>query len=122
VAFNLQPRKTGQLLLGSSREFAGWDPEPNPALLASMLQLAVDYLPRLAAVPVLRTWLGFRPATLDKLPLIGLAEAGVWVAAGHEGLGITTATGTAELLADLVLGRTPALDPAPFSPLRGRVH
>jgi glycine/D-amino acid oxidase-like deaminating enzyme len=118
VAFNVQPRATGQLLLGSSREYVGWDPEPNRALLSRMLQGAVAYLPRLAGLNVLRTWVGFRPATPDKLPWIGTTEAGVWVAAGHEGLGITTATGTAELIADLVMGRQPALDPAPYSPRR----
>jgi len=122
VAFNLQPRATGQLLLGSSREFVGWDTAPNGPLLAKMLRLAIDFLPRLAQVPVVRSWLGFRPATPDKLPLIGEAGDGVWVAAGHEGLGITTATGTAELLADLVLGRAPRLDPAAFSPLRSVAH
>lgn len=118
VAFNLQPRATGQLLLGSSREFVGWDRAPNPALLARMLRGAVDFLPRLAGIPLVRTWVGFRPATPDNRPLIGLGHDGVWIAAGHEGLGITTATGTAELLADLVLGRPPALDPAPFAPTR----
>jgi glycine/D-amino acid oxidase-like deaminating enzyme len=122
IAFNLQPRATGQLLLGSSREFVGWDPEPNQALLARMLRRAVGFLPGLAAIPVVRSWLGFRPATPDKLPLIGEAESGVWVAAGHEGLGITTSTGTAELLAALVLGRAPRLDPAAFSPRRSPVH
>jgi glycine/D-amino acid oxidase-like deaminating enzyme len=40
------------------------------------------------------------------------------VAAGHEGLGITTALGTARLLADAIVGRAPAIDPAPYAPAR----
>jgi glycine/D-amino acid oxidase-like deaminating enzyme len=43
---------------------------------------------------------------------------GLWIAAGHEGLGITTSLGTSRLLADLVLGRTPPVDPTPFAPAR----
>ena len=58
------------------------------------------------------------PATPDKLPLIGRVAAtpGCWIAAGHEGLGITTSLGTAELSPTSILGRTPPLDAAPFDP------
>jgi hypothetical protein len=42
----------------------------------------------------------------------------VWVAAGHEGLGVTTALASAQLVLDLILGQTPSLDPTPFDPLR----
>lgn len=120
VAFNVQPRATGQLLIGSSREFVGLDDSINRPLREKMLRRALDYMPGLAALSALRTWTGFRPATPDNLPLIGPWEPtpGLYVAAGHEGLGITTATGTAELLADLILGRPPRIDPAPFSPGR----
>jgi glycine/D-amino acid oxidase-like deaminating enzyme len=121
VAFNVQPRKTGQLLVGSSRQFVGWDPGIDRRLVRRMLGRAVEYMPDLAGVPALRTWVGFRPASPDKLPYIGRwGNDGPWLAAGHEGLGITAATGTARLLADLILGRPPALDPAPFDPNRAR--
>jgi glycine/D-amino acid oxidase-like deaminating enzyme len=118
VAFNVQPRRTGQLLVGSSRELVGWDASINGPLRARMLRRASSYLPALSRLHVTRTWIGFRPATADHLPLIGAWEPGLWVAAGHEGLGITTSLGTGQLLADLVLGRTPPLDPAPFDPRR----
>jgi glycine/D-amino acid oxidase-like deaminating enzyme len=118
VAMNVQPRKTGQLLVGSSRELVGWDASLNRPLLARMLRRAAEYLPALPRLNALRSWTGFRPATPDKLPLIGMWEPGLWVAAGHEGLGVTTALGTARLLADLVLGRKPAIDPAPYDPRR----
>jgi len=118
VAFNVQPRRTGQLLVGSSRELAGWDDSLNGPLRGRMLRRAAEYLPGLAHLRALRTWVGFRPATPDSLPLVGMWEPGLWVAAGHEGLGVTTAPGTAALLAALLLGRTPPLDPAPFNPRR----
>jgi glycine/D-amino acid oxidase-like deaminating enzyme len=119
VAMNVQPRRTGQLLVGSSRELVGRDPSLNRALCARMLRRASEFVPGLARLAALRTWVGFRPATPDALPLVGMWDKGLWIAAGHEGLGVTTAPGTARLLADLVLGRSPAIDPAPFDPRRG---
>jgi D-hydroxyproline dehydrogenase subunit beta len=120
VAFNVQPRATGQLLVGSSRELVGWDASTNRDVLARMLDRAIAFVPALADLSVIRTWTGFRPATPDKLPLVGpwTPTPGLWIAAGHEGLGITTALGTARVLADLVAGRTPPIDPAPYAPTR----
>jgi glycine/D-amino acid oxidase-like deaminating enzyme len=121
VAMNLQPRATGQVLIGSSREYVGFDASLNTSLVRRMLGRAGQYVPGLRRLSALRTWVGFRPATPDALPLVGEWEEGLWVAAGHEGLGITTALGTARLLADLVAGRPPAIDPAPFAPRRAIV-
>jgi glycine/D-amino acid oxidase-like deaminating enzyme len=121
VAFNVQPRPTGQVLIGSSREFVGWDPTVSASLRARMLRRAAEFMPGISALTALRTWVGFRPATPDGLPLIGEWEPGLFVAAGHEGLGITTALGTARLVCDLVLGRPPILDPRPFDPRRAEI-
>ncbi|MEO8502862.1 MAG: FAD-dependent oxidoreductase [Acidobacteriota bacterium] len=120
VAFNLQPRATGQMLLGSSREFVDFDDSINSRLRDRMIRRALEYMPALAGLAAIRTWIGFRPCTPDNLPLIGAwGEApGLFVATGHEGLGITTAPGTGELIADLVLGRRGALDPLPYAPHR----
>jgi glycine/D-amino acid oxidase-like deaminating enzyme len=120
VAFNVQPRATGQLLIGSSRELVGWDPSINPAILSQMLGRAFEFLPRLRELSCIRTWTGMRPSTPDKLPYIGRWPLidGLWIAAGHEGLGIMTATGTARLLTDLMLGRDPSINPRPFDPAR----
>ncbi len=118
VAFNVQPRRTGQLLVGSSRELVGWDDSVNGPLRGRMLRRAAGYLPGLDRLRALRSWVGFRPATPDGLPLVGMWEPGLWVAAGHEGLGVTTAPATGALLASLVLGRTPPIDAAPFEPRR----
>jgi len=120
VAFNVQPRATQQVLVGSSRELVGWDASTNRRVLAKMLARATEFMPALASLSVIRTWTGFRPATPDKLPLIGAwpATSGLWIAAGHEGLGITTSLGTARLLADLIAGRTPPIDATAFAPTR----
>lgn len=120
VAFNVQPRPTGQILIGSSREFDVEDTTVSPAMLQRMLRRAFQFLPALQQLQALRAWTGMRPATPDGRPYLGAVpgHADLWVAAGHEGLGVTTALGSARLLIDLLLGRTPAIDPAPYAPSR----
>ena len=120
VAFNVQPRRTQQVLIGSSRELVGWDTTLNRDIVARMLQRAIAFMPALERVRVLRTWIGFRPASEDHLPLIGPWDAvpGTWLAVGHEGLGITTALATAHLLVDQIVGRPSTIDPAPYLPSR----
>ena len=120
VAFNLQPRATGQMLLGSSREFVGFDAGVNRGIRDRMIHRALEFMPALARLTAIRTWTGFRPSTPDNLPLIGSVDGtpGLFVAAGHEGLGITTSLGTARLVADAILGRTSPIDPVPYLPMR----
>lgn len=120
VAFNVQPRATGQVLIGSSRQYGQTHSEVDAALLRRMLQRAVDYLPGLSKLSILRTWTGFRAATEDKLPLIGPCPGHdrVLLATGHEGLGITTALATAELITALVVGRSPVIPAEPYLPAR----
>jgi glycine/D-amino acid oxidase-like deaminating enzyme len=120
VAFNVQPRQTGQMLIGSSRQYGNEDSAVDQALLAAMLQRASLYLPSIGALKVLRVWTGFRAATPDKLPLIGPVPGDftLWLATGHEGLGITTALATAELLVAEFMGSAPAVAPEPYLPAR----
>ena len=120
VAFNIQPRKTGQMLIGSSRQFDAEDSAVDPAILDRMLQRAIEYLPGLGKLSAIRTWTGHRAATPDKLPIIGpsVMSDRIWLATGHEGLGITTSLGTGRLLADLLLGRPTEIPAAPFAPVR----
>ncbi len=120
VAFNLQPRPTGQLLIGSSRQFDTTDLAVEADMVAQMLQRALHYMPALADLNAIRSWTGLRAATPDSLPLLGRHpwREGLWLAVGHEGLGVTTATGTAHLLAALMTGGAPAFDPAPYAAQR----
>jgi glycine/D-amino acid oxidase-like deaminating enzyme len=120
VAFNVQPRSTEQVLIGSSRQMDVEDDLVDHRILARMLRRAFDYMPGLRNLPAVRVWTGFRPATGDNLPLIGRHPEleGVFLATGHEGLGITTATGTAAIIADMIAGRKPAIDAGAFDPAR----
>ncbi|HEX3437530.1 MAG TPA: FAD-dependent oxidoreductase [Pseudacidobacterium sp.] len=119
VAFNVQPRRTGQLLIGSSRQYDNESPGVDQGILSAMLARAIDYMPSLGDLSSIRVWTGFRAATPDKLPLIGPTEdPTVFLATGHEGLGITTSLATARLLADHLLGRGSAIPPQPYLPGR----
>ena len=124
VAFNVQPRRTGQVLIGSSRQYNAVHSGIDMPMLRRMLARAVEYMPALANLSVIRTWAGFRAATSDKLPVVGPypGRRNLYLATGHEGLGITTSVGTARLLADLIAGRAPAIDPAPYLPSRLTGH
>ena len=120
VAFNLQPRKTGQMLLGSSRQIDVDTKEIEPHMLNRMIARALEYMPALGRVSVIRTWTGFRAATPDSLPLIGpLPDRAVhFLATGHEGLGITTSLGTAELIVAHLTGCAPPISLTPYLPGR----
>lgn len=120
VAFNVQPRSTGQILLGSSRQFGSDDAAIDHDIVRRMTARAFEYMPGLRELSAVRSWTGFRPATPDNLPYIGRlpGTSNVYAAAGHEGLGITTSLGTAELIADAILGRRSEIDPTPYLPSR----
>ena len=120
VAFNVQPRQTGQLLIGSSRQFGADYSEVDQHILSAMLARAALYLPAVAKLSAIRVWTGFRAATPDKLPLIGpdLKNPSLLLATGHEGLGITTSLATAELIADRLTGSSSMIAPEPYLPAR----
>jgi len=120
VAFNAQPRRTGQVLLGSSRQFGSEGRDVEPHMLRRMLQRAQEYMPEIGQLTAIRTWTGFRAATPDKLPLIGPCptDPRLYLATGHEGLGITTSLATGRLVADQIAGRTAPIPIEPYLPGR----
>ena len=120
VAFNIQPRRTGQLLIGSSRQYGVDHSKVETTILTRMVDRAIQYLPGLRRLSSLRAWTGFRAATPDKLPLIGphVEHRRLYLATGHEGLGITTSLGTAKLLVAQIVNRPPAIPVAPYLPAR----
>jgi D-hydroxyproline dehydrogenase subunit beta len=124
VAFNVQPRRTGQVLIGSSRQYAVEDKQVDNPILLRMLRRAEYYMPDLAQMSTIRVWTGFRAATPDKLPLIGPwpADATLFLATGHEGLGITTSLASARILVDQMTGRKAAIPVEPYLPSRASEH
>jgi glycine/D-amino acid oxidase-like deaminating enzyme len=120
VAFNLCPRPTGQLLIGSSRQYGVTHSRIDRPILEAMLARAFAYAPALRQLNAIRCWTGFRAATPDKLPLIGPHPhiPGLWLATGHEGLGITTALATAKLIAAQITGTATEIPATPYLPAR----
>ncbi|MGW8379464.1 FAD-dependent oxidoreductase [Streptomyces sp. ODS28] len=116
----VESTRGGSVLLGSSRRRVGFDARTPPEVLSAIAAKALRLFPSLSGVPVMRAYGGFRPYVADHLPLIGSDPRlpGLWHATGHEGAGIGLAAGTARLLTDLLRGRQPELDPAPFRPDR----
>jgi D-hydroxyproline dehydrogenase subunit beta len=116
----VESTKAGTILIGSSREFAGFDRQPSLDILAELAARATRIFPFLARVRGMRCYVGFRPGSPDHLPLIGpdSSVGGLLHASGHEGAGIGLAPATAELVRALLTGAAPAVDPAPFAPSR----
>lgn len=110
----LLPRRDGRLLVGSTTEEAGFDAVTTPEALALLRRRAAELMPTTATLEVETAWAGLRPGTGDGLPYLGRALPGLVLATGHFRNGVLLAPITAELLADELAGRTPALDLAPF--------
>ncbi len=102
--------------LGGTMEFAGYDPELNRTRLRALLREPRMYLNLKQYGPVDEEWYGWRPMTIDGLPFIdGLPRFNnVVVAAGHNMSGISTAPSTGRLVAEMISGDSPHIDPRPY--------
>lgn len=110
------PMETG-FRLGSMMEFAGYDTSLNPRRLDMLRDAARVYLHEPLALPTVEEWYGWRPMTPDSIPIIDRSPkyANVWIAAGHNMLGVSMAPATGKLIAALLSGEAAHLDPAPYS-------
>jgi glycine/D-amino acid oxidase-like deaminating enzyme len=110
----------GPVLIGATRERVGFDRSLSLPALRALAAGATRLFPFLAGVRAMRTYLGFRPYMPDHLPAIGPDPRvpGLFHACGHEGAGIGLATGTGQLIAQVLAGHAPELDLAPFRPDR----
>jgi glycine/D-amino acid oxidase-like deaminating enzyme len=119
----IEGTRSGTILVGATREIVGFDGRLSMPALRRLAAAAVELFPVLAGLHVMRTYQGFRPFMPDHLPVIGedVTVPGLVHACGHEGAGIGLATGTSQLVADVVLGRESPIDRRPFSPARFQV-
>ncbi|QSX77025.1 NAD(P)/FAD-dependent oxidoreductase [Agrilutibacter solisilvae] len=108
--------------LGSTMEFSGFDETLNARRLAALERGASEYLHAPVGPQVCERWFGWRPMCIDDVPLIGPVpgQQRAWIATGHGMMGVSMSAGTGQLLADLITGRAPALDPTPYRPDRFR--
>lgn len=114
----------GKLRVVGIAEFAGHDDTLNPKITRQLGRLTKSVYPNLAQMIdgcKREPWTGFRPMSADGLPYIGATSSkGLWVNTGHGHLGWTLATGSAELLADLIEDKPTALDAATYALTRSR--
>jgi D-amino-acid dehydrogenase len=108
--------------LGGTMEFSGFDEALSPLRLAALRRAASEYLVEPLGRPPAEEWAGLRPMTYDDLPVIGRAPglANLTLATGHGMLGITTGPATGRLVAEILGGRPPHIDPTPFDVKRFR--
>lgn len=104
IGLSLGQTESGNLLIGGSREFKGFDKSVGPEVLSAIARHAVRIAPVLKNVKLIRSMVGFRPFTGDGLPIIDKAKEveGFFIAAGHEGDGIALAPITGHLVASLI--------------------
>jgi glycine oxidase len=115
----LIPRSDGRLLVGATVEEAGFDKRTDIATMQRFHRVALDLVPALREGKILEDWAGLRPGTPDALPILGpTATPGYYVATGHFRDGILLAPITADIMAAVMEGQTPAYDLVPFSPAR----
>ncbi|HLI17441.1 MAG TPA: FAD-dependent oxidoreductase [Rhodanobacteraceae bacterium] len=106
--------------LGSTMEFSGYDERLNRTRLDALRRGARAYLRAPLGAELQEEWWGWRPMCVDEIPLIGPVRRwnNLLLATGHGMLGVSMSAATAELVASLVAGDKPVLDPAPYSPTR----
>lgn len=112
----ITPMQSGYRI-GSTMEFAGYDTTVNRTRLGMLSKGAEHYLHEPYCEPIEEEWFGWRPMTYDGKPFIDRSPAisNVWVAAGHNMLGLSMGTATGRLITELINGEEPHVDPKPYS-------
>ena len=113
------PMRSGYRL-GSIMEFAGYDTTLSPRRLDFLRAGASHYLQEPGAEPTLEEWYGWRPMTYDGKPIISRSPAltNVYIAAGHNMLGLSMAPATGKLITELLSGQPPHISLAPYAATR----
>lgn len=104
VALVFEPTESQNFLIGSSREFGGFNTKVNQEVTKYIAKRAVRFYPKMADMTVIRTYAGLRPWTADHLPIISHVDEvpGFYVAAGHEGDGISLAAITGKVIQEML--------------------
>jgi D-lysine oxidase len=110
----LAPMEQG-IRVTTGAEFAARDAPPTPTQFGHVLPAARELFPLGDQVEA-QPWMGSRPCFADSRPVIGRApgHSGLWLACGHAHWGLTLGPATGRLVAELITGATPFMDPAPF--------
>ncbi|MEC4748338.1 glycine oxidase ThiO [Methylomicrobium sp. Wu6] len=112
----LIPRRDGKILAGSSVEHDQFDKTPSAEIHDKLKNFALALMPSLKRFPIINHWAGLRPGTEHGVPYIGRHPEieNLFINAGHFRNGLAMGPASAELLADLILNRTPRVAPEPY--------
>jgi glycine oxidase len=111
----LVPRGDGRVVIGASVERAGFDKSVDETTICALLDEAAALWPPIREATIVETWAGLRPGSADGLPMIGAyGRENCWIASGHFRNGIMLAPATARVMSELISGRQPSVDLAPF--------
>ncbi|MFK4352257.1 NAD(P)/FAD-dependent oxidoreductase [Bacillus sp. RC92] len=104
VALVFEPTESQNFLIGSSREFVGFHTKINNEVIKCIANRAIRFYPKMADMMVIRSYAGLRPWTEDHLPIISRVEhiPNYFIAAGHEGDGISLAAVTGKVIEELL--------------------
>ncbi len=117
VALVFEPTESQNFLIGSSREFVGFHTRINNEVIKCIANRAIRFYPKMADMMVIRSYAGLRPWTEDHLPIISRVEhiPNYFIAAGHEGDGISLAAVTGKIIEELLNEKETII---PIEPLR----
>lgn len=112
IGLSLTQTERGNLLIGGTREFVGYDTRTTQKALMYIIQHATSILPALKDIHIIRTFAGLRPFTPDGLPILGNVPGieGFVMAAGHEGDGLALSAITGRLIAEIICEKPSAYD------------
>lgn len=112
----LIPRRDGRILVGSTLEECGFDKIPTPDALDTLLAFVQSLFPTLAELPLEQHWAGLRPGSPTGIPYICAipGTTGLYINSGHFRNGVVLGPASAQLLTDILVGRSPILDPTPY--------
>lgn len=118
VALVFEPTVSQNFLIGSSRQFVGFNTKVDMDVVHCIARRAIRFYPKLKEMNFIRAYAGLRPWTPDHLPVISHVEEvpGYYIAAGHEGDGISLAAVTGKLISEMIEGREKTI--IPVEPLR----
>lgn len=106
IAMLVEPRHGRNLLIGSSRRFAGYDVQNDYQVIREMARRTCRFFPVLRDINMIRSYAGLRPYTADQMPFLSrTGTEGLYVAAGREGAGITLSLATGKFMDDLICGK-----------------
>ncbi|PWW28796.1 glycine/D-amino acid oxidase-like deaminating enzyme [Cytobacillus oceanisediminis] len=125
VALVFEPTESQNFLIGSSREFVGFNTKVNNEIIKCIANRAIRFYPKMADMMVIRSYAGLRPWTEDHLPIVSRVDEipNYYIASGHEGDGISLAAVTGKLVEEMINKKKTSIpiDPLSYNRFSGKV-